>query len=184
MLTAITASLCCITPVLAIVAGSSGIAASFSWLEPFRPFLIGLTVLVLGFAWYQKLKPKKEVECDCEEEKPKFMQTKLFLGIVTGFAVVMLVFPYYSKVLIPKQEIQTSEFDISNIQLVEIPVEGMTCNSCEQHVNHEVAKLTGVVSTEASFKDGNAIVEFDITKIDIADIHDAINKTGYSVTEN
>ena len=51
VLTAITASLCCITPVLAIVAGSSGIAASFSWLEPFRPFLIGLTVLVLGFAW-------------------------------------------------------------------------------------------------------------------------------------
>ncbi len=184
VLTAITASLCCITPVLAIVAGSSGIAASFSWLEPFRPYLIGLTVLVLGFAWYQKLKPKKEVECDCEEEKPKFMQTKLFLGIVTGFAVVMLAFPYYSKVFIPKQEIQTSEFDISNIQLVEIPVEGMTCNSCEQHVNHEVAKLTGVVSSEASFKDGNAIVEFDITKIDIADIHDAINKTGYSVTEN
>ena len=97
---------------------------------------------------------------------------------------MMLVFPYYSKVLIPKQEIQTSEFDISNIQLVEIPVEGMTCNSCEQHVNHEVAKLSGVVSTEASFKDGNAIVEFDMTKIELEDIHDAINKTGYSVTEN
>ena len=91
MLTAITASLCCITPVLAIVAGSSGIAASFSWLEPFRPYLIGLTVLVLGFAWYQKLKPKKEVDCDCEEEeKPKFIQTRLFLGIVTGFATIIL----------------------------------------------------------------------------------------------
>ena len=87
VLTAITASLCCITPVLAIVAGSSGIAASFSWLEPFRPYLIGSTLLVLGFAWYQTLKPKKEVECDCEEEKPKFMQTKLFLGIVTGYSV-------------------------------------------------------------------------------------------------
>ena len=68
--------------------------------------------------------------------------------------------------------------------MVEIPVEGMTCNSCEQHVNHEVAKLSGVVSSEASFKDGNAIIEYDISKIDIADIHDAINKTGYSVSEN
>ena len=57
LLTAIAASLCCITPVLALVAGTSGLASTFSWLEPFRPYFIGLTILVLGFAWYQKLKP-------------------------------------------------------------------------------------------------------------------------------
>ena len=50
LLTAITASLCCITPVLALIAGTSGIASTFSWIEPFRPYLIGLTILVLGFA--------------------------------------------------------------------------------------------------------------------------------------
>ena len=54
MLTAITASLCCITPVLALIAGTSGIASTFSWIEPFRPYLIGLTFLVLGFAWYRR----------------------------------------------------------------------------------------------------------------------------------
>lgn len=48
LLTAIAASLCCITPVLALVAGTSGLASTFSWLEPFRPYFIGLTVLVLG----------------------------------------------------------------------------------------------------------------------------------------
>ena len=74
LLTAFAASLCCITPVLALIAGTSGLASSFSWLEPFRPYLIGLTILVLGFAWYQKLKPKKEIDCDCEtDEKPKFI---------------------------------------------------------------------------------------------------------------
>ena len=73
LLTAITASLCCITPVLALIAGTSGIASTFSWIEPFRPYLIGLTILVLGFAWYQKLKPQKEIDCDCEmDEKTKF----------------------------------------------------------------------------------------------------------------
>ncbi|MCF6243353.1 MAG: hypothetical protein L3J74_18705, partial [Bacteroidales bacterium] len=36
IISAVAASLCCITPVLAIIAGSSGIAASFSWLEPLR----------------------------------------------------------------------------------------------------------------------------------------------------
>jgi mercuric ion transport protein len=38
LLTAIAASLCCITPVLALVAGTSGLASTFSWLEPFRPY--------------------------------------------------------------------------------------------------------------------------------------------------
>ena len=77
LLTAIAASLCCITPVLALVAGTSGLASTFSWLEPFRPYFIGLTILVLGFAWYQKLKPKKQIDCNCEtEEKPKAFSTQ------------------------------------------------------------------------------------------------------------
>ena len=59
LLTAIAASLCCITPVLALVAGTSGLASTFSWLEPFRPYFVGLTILVLGFAWYQKTKTEK-----------------------------------------------------------------------------------------------------------------------------
>ncbi len=62
IIAAIGASLCCITPVLALISGVSGIASTFSWLEPLRPYLIGITVLVLAFAWYQKLKPKKEIK--------------------------------------------------------------------------------------------------------------------------
>ena len=62
LLTAIAASLCCITPVLALIAGTSGLTSTFSWLEPFRPYFIGLTTLVLAFAWYQKLKPKKQID--------------------------------------------------------------------------------------------------------------------------
>ena len=118
ILTAITASLCCITPVLALIAGTSGIASTFSWIKPFIPYLIGLTVLVLVFAWCQKLKPLKEIDCECEkDEKPKFMQSKKFLGIVTVFSVVMLAFPYYSGIFysnIEKQIIIVDKSDIKN----------------------------------------------------------------------
>ena len=37
LLTAIAASLCCITPVLALIAGTSGLASTFSWLERMHP---------------------------------------------------------------------------------------------------------------------------------------------------
>lgn len=184
LLTAITASLCCITPVLALIAGTSGIASTFSWIEPFRPYLIGLTFLVLGFAWYQKLKPKKEIDCDCEtEEKPKFIQSKKFLGIVTVFAIVMLAFPYYSGVFYPNTEKQIIVVDKSNVEKTEFKISGMTCASCEDHLNHEVNKLSGIVNIIASYENGNAIIEFDKTKTNEAEIERAINSTGYEVTD-
>jgi mercuric ion transport protein len=184
LLTAITASLCCIAPVLALIAGTSGIASTFSWLEPFRPYLIGLTILVLGFTWYQKLKPKKEIDCECEtDEKPKFIQSKTFLGVVTVFAIVMLAFPYYSGVFYPNTEKQIIIVDKSNLKTTEFKISGMTCLSCEEHVNHEVNKLNGIVISKASYENGTAIIEFDKTKTNEKEIENAINSTGYKVTD-
>jgi len=42
---AIAASSCCIPPVIALIAGVGGSAAALSWVEPFRPYLIVLTVI-------------------------------------------------------------------------------------------------------------------------------------------
>ncbi|NOZ48273.1 MAG: mercuric transport protein MerTP [Chlorobi bacterium] len=184
ILSAIAASLCCITPVLALIAGSSGIAASFSWLEPARPYLIGITIVVLGFAWYQKLKPRKvnEIECDCEEnEKMHFMQTKLFLGIVTLFAVVMLAFPYYSAVFYPETKVNNEVLNKSLIQTVDFKIEGMTCTSCEEHIKYAVSQEEGFVEAEADYKNGTAKVTFDNSKTNIEKLAKAINATGYKV---
>mgnify|MGYP003638970034 CR=1 FL=1 len=183
LLTAITASLCCIAPVLALIAGTSGIASTFSWIEPFRLYLIGLTILVIGFAWYQKLKPQKGIGCECEtDKKPKFIQSKTFLGIVTVFAIMMLAFPYYSGIFYPKTEKQVIVVDKSNVQTVEFSISGMTCASCEEHVNHEVNKLSGILKSTASYENGNAIVEFENSKTNTTEIEKAINGTGYLVT--
>ena len=183
ILTAITASLCCITPVLALIAGTSGVASTFSWIEPFRPYLIGLTILVLLFAWYQKLKPEKEIDCECEtDKKPKFIQSKTFLGVVTVFAIVMLAFPYYSGMFYPNTEKQILVVNKSDIKTVEFKISGMTCVSCEEHINHEVNKLNGIVNSNSSYKKGNAIIEFDKTKTSEREIENAIKSTGYKVT--
>lgn len=184
LLTAISASLCCITPILGLLAGTSGLASTFSWLDPSRPYLIGLTVLALGFAWYQKLKPQKQIDCNCgTTEKTPFIKTKKFLGIVTAFAGLMLAFPTYAHVFFPKTENQTIITDLSKIQTAEFKINGMTCAGCEEHVNHEVNKLTGIIQTTVSYENGNAIVEFDQTQTAIDEIEKAISKTGYSVTE-
>lgn len=185
IITAIAASLCCITPVLALIAGTSGIASAFSWLEPFRPYLIGLTILVLGFAWYQTLKPRtqEEIECACEDdEKPKFIQSKTFLAIVTVFAGLMLAFPTYADVFYPEKNNQIMVVDKADIQTVEFAISGMTCTGCEAHVKHEVDQLEGIVAVNVSYENENAIVEYDRSKTSSEDIEKAINSTGYQVT--
>lgn len=184
LLTAISASLCCITPVLALLAGTSGLASTFSWLDPLRPYLIGLTALVLGFAWYQKLKPQKKIDCDCNTtEKTPFIQTKKFLAIGTVFAGLMLASPTYAHLFFPEAENTTVVTDQSKIQTAEFKINGMTCSGCEEHVNQEVNKLTGVTQTTVSYENENAIIEFDQAQTDMEEIEKAIENTGYSVTD-
>lgn len=184
-ITAILSSLCCITPVLALLAGASGIASSFSWLEPVRPYLIGITFIVLGFAWYKKLKPRTayEIQCDCEkDEKPSFWQSKKYLGLLTIFAITMLTFPYYGQIFYPKTDKQIEIVSTNNIQDVKLNVKGMTCSSCEEHVKHAINELPGIISVSANHLTGTTIVKFDITRINRNSIIKSIDATGYTVT--
>lgn len=152
-------------------------------MEPIRPYLIGITVLVLGFAWYQKLKPKKiEMDCACEEdEKKPFMHTKTFLGIVTLFAALMLAFPYYASVFYPKVEKQVVVVSSNNIKEVKFNVSGMTCTGCEEHVKHAVNALPGILEINANYVEGTAVVRFDESKTNKETIIKAIDETGYKV---
>jgi len=188
LLVAFTASLCCITPVFATLAGIGGIASFISWMEPFRPYLIGLTVLVLGFAWYQKLKPRtqEEIDCACEDdERPSFWQSKKFLGIVTVFAVLMLAFPTYSGIFFSDNSntsnvIVISENDILN---AELSIKGMTCTGCEHSVNAALNNSEGVLEASSSYENGITLVKFDQSKVSVEQLATAVEEaTGYKVT--
>tara|TARA_R110002167_G_scaffold10066_4_gene46423 strand:- start:195 stop:791 length:597 start_codon:yes stop_codon:yes gene_type:complete len=178
---AVAASSCCIPPVIALIAGVGGGASTLSWMEPFRPYLIGLAVLAIGYAWYSYLKTKKADDCCEVDAKPKWFQTKGFLIGITLFAAISMSFPYYSHIFYPDNKKEVVIVNQSNIQTVNFEVEGMTCASCEQHVTHAVNELEGIVNVAASFEKANAKVEFDNSKTTIEDIEKAINSTGYKV---
>ncbi|MFY0625436.1 MAG: mercuric transport protein MerTP [Reichenbachiella sp.] len=183
LITAVSASLCCITPVLALLAGSSGVAASFTWLEPFRPWLIGITIVVLLFAWYQKLKPQstEEIDCACEDdEQPSFWQSKKFLDSITVLTLVMLAFPYYANVFYPDTKLSEAK-SINSESTYEINISGMTCSGCEEHVKLEIGKLPGISGLKVSYEKGTAVVTFDESKTDIGAVKIAVGETGYKV---
>jgi copper chaperone CopZ len=183
IIAALAASSCCIPPVIAAIAGVGGAAGSLSWMEPLRPYLIGLAVVAIGYAWYSHLKPKQEDDCGCDIEKPKWYQTKGFLVGMTLFAAISITFPYYSSIFFSDNKKEIIVVDKSHIQKITLEIEGMTCDACQNHVNHTVNELSGIVDINTSYAKKNATVKFDNTKTKLNEIEKAINSTGYTVTK-
>jgi len=178
---AVAASSCCIPPVIALIAGVGGGASALSWMEPFRPYLIGLAILAIGYAWYSYLKTKKAEDCCAVDKKPKWFQTKGFLIGITLFAAVSISFPYYAHIFYPDNKKEIVIINQSDIQTVNFNVQGMTCAGCEESIKHAVNELDGIVSVTPSYEKENTEVKFDKTKISKEDIEKAINSTGYKV---
>lgn len=93
---ALLASLCCIGPVLfsLIGAGSLGLATVF---EPYRPYLLALTIVFLGAGFYFTYR-KREVQCEdgtCRVETAS-KWNKLLLWFA---AIVALVFMFFPQIL-------------------------------------------------------------------------------------
>ena len=187
VITALGASLCCITPVLAVVAGIGGAASAFAWLDPFRPYFIGFTGIVLAFAWYQQLKPQKEaLACDCEDDQKKkpFVQSKTFLGIATAIALLLLSFPYFSDSFFPEpaNKVVAAVSQPAQFQQASLRIEGMTCGGCESSVNHALSSKEGVLEAKASYEEGIARVTYDPALVTPEVLKRAIEEeVGYTV---
>jgi len=169
------ASLCCIGP-LALAALGLGGAGIATGLEKFRPYFMGFTFLALGFAFYINYR-KKEVECEngsCKVESGS-KTNKIILWFMTVLAILLISFPYINW--------GDDNFDFNNVSseytVVTIPVDGMTCPSCDKAVELAVGKLKGIIKVRADHEKGEAIVAYKSETISTLDIVESINKLGY-----
>jgi len=95
VLAALGASICCIVPVAVALLGV-GSAALGAKLEPFRPYFLALTVLLLGFAFHQAYRPQKcEPGAACAVPTSR-RRSRILLWVVTVVAALLLAFPYYA----------------------------------------------------------------------------------------
>jgi mercuric ion transport protein len=183
ILTSASASLCCIVPILGVIGGSGSLLSSISWLEPLRPYFITATVGILGFAWFKAFKPVAKDDCGCEPEKRSFLQSKGFLGVVTALSLLLLTFPSYSGIF-QNNNSAVANYDQEKNKKITVGVNGMTCASCEHHIESEVLKLSGISSVKASYASNSATVEYNPDKVSEEKIVAAINATGYTVNKN
>lgn len=69
------------------------------------------------------------------------------------------------------------------VQVVEttINIGGMDCDMCVKSVEKGVNELAGIQSVQVSLNDSNAVVKYDASKVQLAEIEKAIEKRGYKV---
>jgi mercuric ion transport protein len=177
ILAAIAASLCCIGPLVAVAIGlgTFGAAAAF---EALRPYLIGLTALLLGGAFYLTYR-KRAVTCEvgaCQVRGAN-RASKMLLWLATIAVVAFATFPYYSGALlranterndsVAKSDATAGAANPTYIAQQSQPataligVEGMTCGACAATARLALNKVKGVSSAEVSLEKKEAKVTYD-----------------------
>ncbi|HEK21101.1 mercuric transport protein MerTP [Mucilaginibacter rubeus] len=183
LVAALAASLCCITPLLAIFGGISGAATYFNWIEPFRPYIIGLTMLIFAVAWYQQLAVVRRGQEDCcEPVKRSFWKSKKFLLVVTLFSGVVIAFPYYSSFFYKTTQPIATITPQAKFKFVKLNIKGMGCADCTKHIDGVLMGLNGVSASNTSFENAETAVRYDPTKTNTDSINLKIKEIGYQST--
>jgi Cu+-exporting ATPase len=64
---------------------------------------------------------------------------------------------------------------------INIPVGGMSCANCATNIERSVKKLSGVTEARVNFAAEQAAISYDSQKLQLKDVVDKINGSGYSV---
>lgn len=70
---------------------------------------------------------------------------------------------------------------MTNLQILEVPISGMDCAECTQHVQQAIEKIPGVQSANVFLATEKAIVQLDPAQVQLPHIRAAVQGAGYDV---
>jgi len=186
----ITASFCCVLPIVFALAGT-GIVGASAFFAAWRPLLLGITFVLLGLGFYFSYrKPKQTCSPGSACERPGVNQTsRLWLWITTVLALLFAAFPYYSGPVanlllsMPSATQQTPapEPEPAKLTQVSLIVDGMTCPACAKSIEDKLRKLRGVQNVVVSYQQSRAEIEFDTNTIGLLELEKAIEDAGFKI---
>ncbi len=181
VVSAIVASLCCIGPVAVALIGVGSIGA-FAVFEAYRPYLIGLTAMLLGLAFYLSYR-KREVLCEdgtCKlESAGKWNKRSVWLATVV--AAVALAFPSYDLTSADAAQSMLAQGarQDSSLAIAVLDIKDMDCEGCAKGLESTLARMAGVKKAAVEFEKGRAVVEYDSSKITAVRLIAAVDETGF-----
>ncbi|NOZ74924.1 MAG: hypothetical protein GXO90_06035, partial [FCB group bacterium] len=103
VLAAVAASVCCVGPLVLLGLGIGGAwVGTLTAFEPFRPYLMALTLAFLGYAFYRIYRKPKAEDCEpgsyCAHPRSDRIN-KISLWVVTVLILGLLSVPYLTPVI-------------------------------------------------------------------------------------
>jgi mercuric ion transport protein len=152
----LTASLCCIGPLLSLSLGLGSFAAS-AWFAQWRPALLVITFLLLGFAWWRTYHRPKIVCADgtCTRPPGKTARISLWLGtlVVLGLAI-------YPSLPVEHHQINAIAVATDDARL-SVLIPSMDCPPCATGIEASLNRAQGVKQAEVNYDTKEANLIFD-----------------------
>jgi len=179
---AMLASVCCLGPVLLVLLGLGSLGFG-ALIGRYHWWFIGAAIALLAYAWRSYLKEARQCKtASCEMARGRTTRTVLLLA-----SVVVAVFVGLNLYTYASQTPQTSSLGTvprpGQLASVVIPVEGMTCFTCELTVESSLKRLPGVQEADAKVTEEAAYVRYDPSRVSLDALIAAINKTGYKAKQ-
>ena len=173
------ASICCLGPLLLIALGlgaGAAVISRYHWL------FIAAAIVVLALAWTKYFREK--TTCDCERNTMQGRRRGAVTLLIATAIVLGFIGMNTGRYLFASTpaSAQAQPPLASGINRMVIPVEGMTCATCEVGVRYALKSVNGVESARVSAAAKTATVDYDPAKTNPEQLVAAINATGYRAT--
>jgi copper chaperone CopZ len=179
---AVLASTCCAVPLgLALLGlGSLGIG---SWIGAYHWALLLAAVALLGLAWGVFLREKRRARA-LAAELPRERTTRASLSAATAIVAAFLGLNVYGAVGSSPQPalreaVSNTEVSSAPLEIVTVPVRGMSCVSCEIPIERNLRQIQGVVEADASARRSEVVVKVLPGRVNLEAIAQAVREAGY-----
>lgn len=183
LLSALSASACCLPPLILLLF-SIGSATAGAALARYHWWFLGIGVVLLSVSYAMFFRERHACRTDCCKPPVNARLTIASLAfgtLVVGAFAANAIYPHLG--LAEKTEAKVARAAAAQpaSQIAVIPIDGMTCITCEAHVHKVLAEVPGVLTADASTANANAVVAYDPAQTSPAALVAAINtRTGYT----
>lgn len=145
------ASVCCVGPLILILFGIGSIGL-FSEFNVLRPYLLVVTGLFLGVAFYLSFR-KKKLCCNSKRDKIFLWPALLFFIFVV--ALPMLGFDNINSINDKNVSSNTS------LKTIDMRISNIDCAACAIALEKQLEKIEGVYDAKVNFPEENWTIEYD-----------------------
>jgi copper chaperone CopZ len=174
ILSAILGSICCIGPLLLI---ALGLGAGAAVIGRYHWFFVTAAMVLLAWAWVKHF--REQARCACEHRPMDGRGISLLTLIIASAIVLGFGALNINSYIFAGSPPAVTRSVSSELQRVVIPVEGMSCATCEIAIRSALKRVGGVESAQVSFATKTATVDYEPAKTNPEQLVAVINSTGY-----